>query len=204
MKHIKLFKDPSLYDDFFNHEEIITPHIVVLKNEDNTPAKIKLQKYIPPVLPETPIVPEEPETPIVPEEPEQPIVPEGPASPFENEITLKTPDLGDTKGLGVTVYNYLKYKCGYGTVNASYTIPENEYLYCVYDSMPNPTITKETAVRVRYAVFDSYTIRDKVYNVINLYENNTSLSAPSDDPGELTLYFQLEEDGSMDYITSMA
>lgn len=181
MKHIKLFKDPSLYDDFFNQEEIITPHIVVLINEDNTPAKIKFQKYIPPVLPETPIVPEEP------------------ASPFENEITLKTPDLGDTEDLGITVYNYLKYKCGNGTVNASYTIPENEYLYCVYDSNANPTITTETTVRIRYAVFTSITMRDQVYNYIKLYENQT-MQVGVDGPEEkYDYYFLLNSEGFMTY-----
>lgn len=171
MKHIKLFKDPSLYDDFFNQEEIITPHIVVLKNADNTPAKIKLQKYIPPVLPE------------------------GPANPLLTETVLKTDDLGNTMELGVTVYNYLKYKCGNGTVNASYTIPENEYLYCVYDSAPSPTITNETTVRVRYAVFDSYTIYDNVYYEINLYENN--ITPAKDESGEPTYRLTLNADGRL-------
>lgn len=99
-------------------------------------------------------------------------------SPLLGGITLRENNLDgdDTTMLGITVYNYLKEKCGKGTNGASYTLLDNENLYCTYDSMPNPSITNEQTVKITYCYYDEFItgVGDVSKRVILIDDNDNS------------------------------
>lgn len=117
------------------------------------------------------------------------------SSPLLEGITLRNLGLDgdDTTTLGITVYNYLKEKCGKGTNGASYTLLDNENLYCTYDSMPNPSITNEQTVKITYCYYDEFItgVGDVTKRVI-LIDDSDNSSGPPHNYG-----FFLYENGEM-------
>ena len=101
-------------------------------------------------------------------------------SPLVGGITLREIGLDgdDTATLGITVYNYLKEKCGNGTHGASYTLLNNEELYCTYDSMANPSITNEQTEKITYCRYEEFNTPGGVSNEIRLFNDN---STPTED-----------------------
>ena len=115
-------------------------------------------------------------------------------SPLVGGITLREDvlDGDDTTTLGITVYNYLKGKCGNGTNGASYTLLSNENLYCTYDSAPQPFVINEQTEKITYCSYEEINTPGGVINDIRLYNEN---STPTED-GSYS-YFTLDEGGTM-------
>lgn len=115
-------------------------------------------------------------------------------SPLLGGITLREDvlDGDDTTTLGITVYNYLKGKCGNGTNGASYTLLSNENLYCTYDSAPQPFVINEQTEKITHCSYEEINTPGGVINDIRLYNEN---STPTSD-GTYS-YFTLDEGGTM-------
>lgn len=118
-------------------------------------------------------------------------------SPLLGGITLREEvlDGDDTTTLGITVYNYLKKKCGNGTNGASYTLLNNEKLYCTYDSAPQPYVINEQTEKITYCNYEEINLPNGVAKEIKLFNDN---STPTENGSYY--YFVLGERGTMSMI----
>jgi hypothetical protein len=97
-------------------------------------------------------------------------------NPLLGGITVREIGLGgdDTTALGITVYNYLKEKCGNGTNGASYTLLNNEELYCTYDKDARPSTTNEQTEKITYCSYEELKTPGGVNNEIRLFNDNST------------------------------
>lgn len=118
-------------------------------------------------------------------------------SPLLGGITLREDvlDGDDTTTLGITVYNYLKGKCGNGTDGASYTLLNNEELYCTYDSDARPSVTNEQTEKITYCSYAEFNTSSSVIEEIRLFNDN---STPTSNGSYY--YFKIDKNGTMSRI----
>jgi hypothetical protein len=120
-------------------------------------------------------------------------------SPLVGGITLREVGLDgdDTTTLGITVYNYLKEKCGNGTNGASYTLLNNENLYCTYDKDARPTTTNEQTEKITYCSYAGFNTPGGVIEEIRLFNDN---STPTEDGSYY--FFIIDKNGTMSRISA--
>lgn len=123
---------------------------------------------------------------------------------FSNgDITLKTSEFGDTKALGIEVYNYLKTKCGNGTNGAIYVLPNNENLYCTYDANSSPMGVREETNRIIEAeMYAVYLDENRFVEYIQLYPYDRSAIGENNGvaPGPASIYLLLSPDGTTESV----